>query len=82
MDVNQLKAVFDALRNTAHGLMQTGNRSEMEASKIVKAWIDTGVLREEEHLNERRQKVKKVVLDDAKAMAILADISVPVYPSD
>jgi hypothetical protein len=58
--------------------MQTG----MEASKIVKAWIDTGVLREEEHLNERRQKVKKVVLDDAKAMAILADISVPVYPSD
>jgi hypothetical protein len=96
MDVNQLKAVFDALRNTVHGpskqathtpwagqpLIEIGKRSDREASKIVKAWIENGVLREDEHLNEQRHKVKKVVLADAKAMAILAGISMPIYPSD
>ena len=96
MDTNQLKAVFDDLRTIVHGpskqathtpwagqpLREHGSRSESQASKIVKTWIENGVLQENEHLNERRQKVKKVVLDDAKARAILANISVPVYPSD
>jgi hypothetical protein len=96
MDVNQLKAVFDALRTTAHGpskqakqtpwagqpLKDIGRRSDREASKIVNGWLDNGVLLEGEHVNEQRHKVKKVVLDNTKAMAILADISVPIYPSD
>ena len=92
MDVNQLKAVFDALRSTIHGptkqakhtpwagnpLKEHGGRSENEAAKIIKAWTDSGVLREEDHQNDRRQPVKKLVLDDRKAHAILSDISMPV----
>ena len=73
MDVNQLKAVFDALRNTIHGpskqathtpwagqpLREHGGRSKSEATKIVKAWIENGVLREDEHLNEQQAEGEK-----------------------
>jgi hypothetical protein len=96
MDFNQLKAVFDALRTTIHGpskqgkhtlwagqpLIDIGKRSDREASKIVKAWIDSGVLVEEEHANVHRNKTQKVTVIEAKAQSILADISVPIYPSD
>jgi hypothetical protein len=93
MDVDQLKAVFEALRTNAHSpskqaknwagkpLMAIGGRSDREATRIVEAWIANDVLVEGKHTNSRNT-VKKVTLDEAKANEILESLTVTVEPRD
>lgn len=89
MDATALAAVFADLRQTEHGpnkqakhtpwagvpLMDIGKRSEREAGQIVREWLESGVLTKGKYYHTpSRHEVEQVVLDDAKAAQILADI--------
>ena len=64
-------------------LVDIGKRSEREAAKIVAAWLESGVLTKGEYLHvESKHKVQRVVLDDAKAAAILASLNASTRPGD
>lgn len=85
MDCATLTAVFAALRETVHThsklsksnpwagrpLVDIGGRSEGEAAKIIKTWIDTGVLIKSTYKNRDKNEVTKVDLDEAKVSEIL-----------
>ena len=87
MDGATLRAVFVALRQTIHGpnkqakhtpwagnlLMGVGGRSEREAGKIIGAWLESGVLTKSEYYHPvSKNRVARVVLDEAKAAEIIA----------
>lgn len=89
MDAPILRAVFDALRQTVHGpnrqakhtpwcgtpLMAIGGRSAQEATKIIKAWLESGVLVQGEYYHlPTRHNVANVTLDEAKVSSILAEL--------
>ena len=71
MDVSTLAAVFGALRHglwaaakqsknipwVGKALIQTGDRSDRDALRIVEAWIKSGVLIKGEHSTDSRNKV-------------------------
>jgi AAA domain len=91
MDATALRAVFSALRDSDHGpnkqakntpwagkaLMERGGRSEAEAGKIIKTWIESGTLTKGEYYHKAsKHTVEKVVLNDAKAAEILAELDV------
>jgi hypothetical protein len=86
MDNATLAAVFGALRQGQWGpakqsrhtpwagnvLIETGGRSEREATRIIAAWIESGVLVKEKYYHTpSRHEVDKLTLDDGKAAAIL-----------
>jgi hypothetical protein len=96
MDTATLRAVFQELHQTVHSptrqskntpwagmvLMDIGKRSEREATKIIGAWLESGVLTKGEYLHvESKHKVQRVVLDDAKAASILAELESVGRPS-
>jgi hypothetical protein len=91
MDAATLAAVFTELRQTVYGptkqakntpwvgkaLMTIGGRSEREAGKIIAAWLENGVLTKAEYTHkESKNKVSRVVLNEAKVTEILAGIEV------
>jgi hypothetical protein len=95
MDTATLRAVFKELRQTVHGptrqakhtpwagkaLVDIGKRSEREATTIVAAWFESGVLTKDEYLHvESKHKVQRVILDDAKAAEILRAMAKGVLP--
>lgn len=96
MDAPTLRAVFKALKDTVHGaarqgkhlpwagtvLIEIGGRSDREASSILTKWLKEGTLTKADHyLKERNNNVDCVVVDDAKAAEILADIEVMSAPA-
>jgi hypothetical protein len=95
MDAAQLRAVFEAIRQTAHSpskqakqttwagkpLVEIGGRSDSEAGNILKAWLKNGVLEEGEHY-QGRNKVKRVTLNEGKAAEILTSLETVNAPSD
>jgi hypothetical protein len=97
MDATTLKAVFNALRDNPHGpskqakntpwagkaLMDKGGRSDVEATKIVKAWLDSGTLEIGEYYHsESKNNVKKVILNEAVAAGIIAGLEVLNVPAE
>jgi hypothetical protein len=89
MDTATLRAVFQELRQTVHGparqakntpwagkaLIDIGKRSDREATTIVAAWLESGVLIKGEYRHAKsRHTVQRVTLDDAKAASILAEL--------
>jgi hypothetical protein len=91
MDAATLRAVFQALRDTIHGsakqakhtpwagkaLMNAGGRSEIEAGKILKAWVESGVLIEGRYNHkDSRNEVGCVTVNDTRAAEILAEMEV------
>ena len=91
MDGATLRAVFEELRREIYGptrqakhtpwvgnaLINFGGRSQSEAAKIVRAWLDSGVLSIGEYYHSKtKHTVQRVALDEAKADEILAEIRV------
>ena len=89
MDAARLRAIFDALRKTTHGpsrqakhtlwrgtpLVAVAGRSAQEANKIVKAWLENGVLIRGEYYHlPSKHTVQNVTLDETKAAALLAEL--------
>jgi hypothetical protein len=89
MDLSTLAAVFDELRSNVYApskqskhtpwagkvIMQVGSRAEKEATKILAAWLDSGVLTKGEYYHTAsKNTVSRVVLDDAKANEILREM--------
>jgi hypothetical protein len=63
--------------------MEIGGRSESEASKIVKAWIESGVLIKGDHYEPTsKHNVKKVDLDEAMITAMLTELQAPNVPEE
>ncbi len=94
MDAGKLRAVFEAMRAAVHSpskqaknwagkpLKTVGERSDQEATKIVKAWIENGVLIEGDHIVSNN-RVSKVTLNEEKAADIIASVtSVTIDPPD
>jgi hypothetical protein len=92
MDADTLAAVFARLREVVHSpnkqsrntpwagkaLTEIGGRSEIEAAKIIVAWIENGVLIKGKHSDPKsRNNVEKVTVDLTKAADIVAEIRVP-----
>jgi hypothetical protein len=86
MDHATLTAVFAALRQGQWGavkqsrnvpwvgkaLIETGRRSEHEATRIIAAWLDSGVLvKGETYSPASKRTVQTVTLDEAKVAGIL-----------
>jgi hypothetical protein len=81
-----LAAVFEELRRSNYNpnkqaknwagkvLMDVGGRSETEATKIVTAWLENGVLEKTKYYNESKHEVDKVVVNEEAAAKILADL--------
>jgi hypothetical protein len=97
MDRSTLAAVFDELRRNVYGpnkqakntpwagkvLIQFGARAELEATKIITAWLGSGVLTKGEYYHaESKNKVNRIVLDDAKAKEILRELEVADAPAE
>jgi hypothetical protein len=95
MDTATLRAVFQELRQTVYGptkqakhtpwagkaLVDIGKRSDREAATIIAAWLRSGVLTKSEYLHvESKHKVQRVILDEAKAAAILASLEASSRP--
>jgi hypothetical protein len=95
MDTATLRAVFQVLRQTVYGptkqakhtpwagkaLVDIGKRSDREAATIIAAWLRSGVLTKSEYLHvESKHKVQRVILDEAKAAAILASLEASSRP--
>jgi hypothetical protein len=91
MEGETLSAVFDKLRSAPHSpkkqskntpwagipLMEVGRRSDREATSIVKAWLENGVLGEGTYYHlPSKHEVTRVIVDEAKAAEILASISI------
>lgn len=96
MDPAALRAVFQELRRTIYSpvkqskntpwagkvLMDIGKRSEVEAAKIITAWLESGTLTKGEHYSaDSKHAVQRVTLDDAKATEILAALETVSRPS-
>jgi hypothetical protein len=61
--------------------MDIGKRSEVEATKIITAWIESGVLTKGDHYSaDSKHSVQRVTLDDAKVAAILAELETASRP--
>ncbi|WP_428487216.1 AAA family ATPase [Rhodopila sp.] len=91
MDAAALASVFSVLRRSDHSpnkqakhtpwagkpLMDIGGRAEREASRIIAAWIESGVLVKSKYYHDAsKHSVERVTVDDAKAAEILAEIGV------
>lgn len=86
MSGEQLAAVFNAIRTKPHSpdvrsktmpwigalLQEVGGRDKGQAKTIIKLWNENGVTSEETYTNEKRNDVKRVVLNEAKVEEILA----------
>ena len=81
-----LAAVFEELRRRDYSphkqaknwagkvLIQIGDRSEDEATKVINAWLESDVLMKVKHYDTgTRHKVDKVVLNEEKVAEILLD---------
>ena len=86
MPLNVLEAVFETLRQTPHGtvkqakntpwagnpLIALATRSKLEASNIVKAWIETGILTHSEYYNTTsKHNVSCVNLNEEKVAEVI-----------
>lgn len=89
MDATTLRAVFEALRAKPHApdtrakyapwagrpLIAAGGRAESEASRIVTAWRNSGLLVEDDcYRDVQRRKRITLALDEVKAGEILAGL--------
>jgi AAA domain len=94
MDGSTLKAVFDEMK--AHRpsaksnaknwagfiLTGTGGRSREQAKKILKRWIDNGVIADEAAWSAARNKVSSLIPVEAKVTEILTSLDIPMSPSE
>jgi hypothetical protein len=89
MDAPTLRAVFEAIHETIHSphkqakqtpwvglpLTELASRNDREATRIVKAWLASGLLAKADYYHEpSKHTVARVVLNEAKAAEILAGI--------
>jgi hypothetical protein len=89
MNATTLSAVFATLRESIHTpnkqakhtpwagivLVEVGGRNEDEASKIIRAWLESGVLVKTTYYHgASKNQVEKVTVNDVKASEILAEI--------
>lgn len=98
MDYAPLRAVFNALKATLHGqnkqvrtipwagtpLIELAARTEVQAEKILAAWLQNGVLVEGEPVKAKNRStdIKTVALDPSKAAEILAQHAPPGYADE
>lgn len=88
MNSPTLAAVFAALREGTYSpnrqakrtpwagkvLIEVGGRSERDASRIIAAWIESGVLTKDKYYPDgSKHAVERVVLNDARATEIVAE---------
>lgn len=90
MDHNALSAVFAELARNPYSdakqagpkwagkvIMSAGDRSEVEAKKILKAWIEEGTLIRDTFINEQKNSVTRLVPDPIKVAQIIGNMTAP-----
>jgi hypothetical protein len=97
MDATVLRAVFQELRTNPHSpnrqarntpwagkaLMEIGGRTEIEATKIIAAWLESETITKGEYYHgASKHSVAKIDLDEAKVAEILAELTASSAPPD